>query len=554
MAALGMNTVDTYIPWNFHQPKRSAQPCFDGWRDVERFISLAGGLGLDVIVRPGPYICAEWDNGGLPAWLTASPGIQLRSTDQRFLEAVGSWFDVVVPRIAALQRSNGGPVIAVQVENEYGSYADDAGYLDWMLNALTSRGITELLYTADGPTDLMQDAGSVPGVLATATLGSRATEARELLASRRSGEPFMVAEFWNGWFDHWGERHHVRSARSAAETLGDIVDAGGSVSVYMAHGGTNFGLWAGANHDGSRLQPTVTSYDSDAAIAENGALTPKFFALRERLLGPDAPALDRLDGLDSPAVLPASSLTLTPRSGLLGALRASAAPFRSQRPASFEQLDQPSGLVLYRALPLVPEGEHVLSFTGVHDRAQVFVEGEAIGTIDAGAGEFRIVGDGRPASVEVLVENQGRINYGPLLGQGKGILGHVQIDRRLVLGWEAIGLPLDEWNDGCLSAAREAAAPSAGSGFATALLEVDEPADAFLAFPGFGKGFAWIGDFLLGRYWSIGPQETLYVPAPLLTRGTNLITVLELERFGDAIEVRDAASLGPEEEYVEEFS
>lgn len=282
LAALGLNTVDTYVPWNFHQPRRSA-PRFDGPRDLARFLDLAQDAGLDVIVRPGPYICAEWDNGGLPSWLTGMPGLRPRTSQRLFLDEVARWFDVVVPKIAAAQAAYDGPVVAVQVENEYGSYGDDTDYLEWLRDALVDRGISELLCTADGPTELMQDGGSLPGVLTTATFGSRAGQAARLLRERRADEPFVCAEFWNGWFDHWGDPHHVRSADSAAGALGEILDEGGSVSLYMAHGGTNFGLWAGANHDGTRFQPTVTSYDSDAPIAEHGAVGAKFFALRERL-------------------------------------------------------------------------------------------------------------------------------------------------------------------------------------------------------------------------------------------------------------------------------
>ena len=555
IAAMGLNTVDTYVPWNFHRPRQNAGARFDGWCDVERFIRLAGEVGLDVIVRPGPYICAEWDNGGLPAWVTAMPGVQPRSSQPAYLAAVEEWFDELIPRLVELERRAGGPIVAFQIENEYGSYADDGAYLRWMHEALLTRGVTELLYTADGPTELMQDAGSIPGVLAAATLGSKAGEARDLLRGRRGDEPFLVAEFWNGWFDHWGENHHMRAPQSAAATAQDILDAAGSVSLYMAHGGTNFGLWAGANHDGERLQPTVTSYDSDAPVAENGALTEKYFAYRRLLLGSDAPELDLEE---QPAVLSARTLPIDRAAALLPALRSASSGVSSPAPATFEQLGQASGLVLYRAEVLLPAGRHTLALHGAHDRALVYLDGVPVGVVENGDAEFAIDGERRVAGLEVLVENQGRINYGPLLGQGKGILGHVQVDRRLVLGWESIPLPLDEWDAGHLAALGTAAAAGttaapASSGIARAVLDVDEPVDAFLAFPGFGKGFVWVGDFLLGRYWEIGPQRTLYVPAPLLKRGRNVLTVLELERFGDAVEVREHAELGAAEEYVEEF-
>ncbi|MFF9238105.1 glycoside hydrolase family 35 protein [Streptomyces sp. NPDC014776] len=550
LAALGLNTVDTYVPWNFHE-RTPGEVRFDGWRDVARFLRLAQERGLDAIVRPGPYICAEWDNGGLPAWLTGLPGMRPRTSHPAFLEAVARWFDAVVPRIAQLQAGCGGPVVAVQIENEYGSYGDDRDYVRWVRDALVERGVTELLYTADGPTPLMQDGGSVPGHLAAATFGSRPEQAAALLRSRRPGEPFLCAEFWNGWFDHWGEKHHVRSARSAAEDVGGILDEGGSLSLYMAHGGTNFGLWAGANHDGERLQPTVTSYDSDAPIAEHGSLTEKFFALRERLAAVRGTELPPVPA--DPPVLAPRTLPVTRGAALLDALRAAGTAVRAPAPLAFEELGQSSGLVLYEAEPLLPEGGHVVTVTGLHDRAQVFVDGVPVAVLETETASFTVRGTGAPVRLALLVENQGRINYGPLLGQGKGILGGVRVERRLVHGWTMYRLPLDEWSPRDLAAAAAAAPAGGRAGFATARLTVDEPADAFLALPGFGKGFAWVNGTLLGRYWHIGPQTTLYVPRPLLRAGENSVTVLELEHLGEHLALEAGPRLGPPEEYVETF-
>ncbi|MEU3686123.1 glycoside hydrolase family 35 protein [Streptomyces sp. NPDC030592] len=551
LTALGLNTVDTYVPWNFHE-RTEGDIRFDGPRDLAGFVRLAQEEGLDVVVRPGPYICAEWDNGGLPAWLTGTPGMRLRTSHGPFLEAVDRWFDELIPRIADLQAGRGGPIVAVQIENEYGSYGDDHAYVAHVRDALVARGVTELLYTADGPTPLMQDGGALPGHLAAATFGSRPRQAAELLRSRRPAEPFLCAEFWNGWFDHWGEKHHVRPAAGAAETVGDILDEGGSVSLYMAHGGTNFGLWAGANHDGDRIRPTVTSYDSDAPIAENGALTPKFFALREKLTA--------LDGSGPPRPLPAEPPVLTPRelpvtrhAALLGALRASAEPVHAPLPLSFEELALDSGLVLYEAQPLLPPGNHELTVTGLHDRAQVYVDDAPVAVLDRETATFTVPGNGARVRLALLVENQGRINYGPLLGLRKGILGGVRVERRLVHGWTMRPLPLDRWTPQDL-ARLAAAAPSDGrAGFATAVLAVAEPADTWVALPGFGKGFLWVNDALLGRYWEIGPQTTLYLPGPLLHPGDNTLTVLELERLGDRVTLHDRPDLGPPEEYVETF-
>lgn len=421
LRALGLNTIDTYIAWNFHQAQADSPADFTGWRDFEEFIRIAGDIGLDVVVRPGPYICAEWDNGGFPAWATARCPGTLRTSDPRFLQLVSTWFDELIPRIAALQTGNGGPVVAVQIENEYGSFGDDQAYLRWLRDALSQRGITELMFTADGPTELMLDGGMLAGSFAAMTLGSRPDRALELLRERRADQPMLVAEFWQGWFDHWGELHHVRTARSALCTLREILEAGGSVCLYMAHGGTNFGLRSGANHDGTVLQPTVTSYDSDAPVAESGALTSKFHdyrALFEEYAAAPLPALPA-----EPEVLPGRVLPLQPGMPLLDSLRSASSVVESVTPRSFEDLALDAGMLLYEAEPLIPQHGCDLNVTGLHDRATVFVDDEPVGVIDTENGSLRIPGPGRRVRLSLLVENLGRINYGPLLGQGKGILG-----------------------------------------------------------------------------------------------------------------------------------
>lgn len=547
---LGLNTLDVYVAWNFHQPHEGRGARFDGWRDVEEFISIAGQEGLDVIARPGPYICAEWTNGGLPSWLTRRP-IALRSSDPGFTGPVARWFDELIPRIAALQACHGGPVVAVQVENEYGSYGDDAGYLAWLRTALVDRGIDELLFTADGPTELMLDGGSLDGTLAAVTLGSGAAAARDLHARRRPGEPFMVAEYWDGWFDHWGEKHHVRSAGSAAETLAEVVEGGGSVSIYMAHGGTNFGLWAGSNEDAGAVQPTVTSYDSDAPIAEDGRLTPKFDALRG-VLGAQGPVRSQ-----APRFLPEGSLRLLPRSALLGCLLATGVQTRpAPAPASFERLGLDAGISVHLARPLLPHGRMPLRLTGVADRATVFADGRRLGVVEAPSGEVVVEGDGQPVDLAIVVEAYGRINYGPLLGAPKGLLGPVLVGRRMIHGWRSCAAPLQDWGERELARATASGgdvADEAGAGIATASLRVEDPADTHISLPGSVRGYCWINDFLLGRYDERGPQRSLYCPAPLLHAGLNTVTVLETCRLGQTVELRARPDLGPVDEFVEEF-
>lgn len=538
LAAMGANTVDTYVAWNFHE-RVEGEARFDGWQDVERFIRIAGEVGLDVLVRPSPYICAEWSNGGIPFWLSGRTD-SLRTSDPAYLAAVDAWYDELIPRLVPLQAAYGGPIVAVQVENEYGSFGSDVGYLAHLRDGLRSRGVIEMLTTADGITRDMVEHGSIPGAMTTFTFGTGVSTAIEL---RRQGEALMCSELWGGWFDHWGERHHVRSADSMGATVGELLDAGGSVSLYMAHGGTNFGLWNGANHD-RVLQPTVTSYDSDAPIGEDGTLNDKFHALRA-LFGPlhsgalpPIPAAPRRQGPASAALTPVCALL-----DLVRALPATGAP--SSGPRTFEQLGAEDGLVAYEAEISFAPGA-TLTVDGLHDRATVFLDRERLGTLERdGATSLALPGDGGAGRLTIIVESLGRINYGPFTGEGKGIMGGVMIGRRLVHGWTHRLVPLDAPH-----AASAASSDEISDGVAVATLEIAEPLDAWLAFPGGAKGMVWLNGFLLGRYWAVGPQETLYAPAPLWRDGDNDIVVLDTDGLGSAVEIRERPSFGETEEFI----
>ncbi|MFQ4149271.1 glycoside hydrolase family 35 protein [Arthrobacter sp. LAPM80] len=549
LVEMGVNTLDTYVAWNFHQPYKDVAPDFTGWKDLGRFITMAGAAGLDVIVRPGPYICAEWDNGGFPSWAISNPDMVLRSSDPLFTGVVEEWLDLLLPVIEPLQACHGGPVIAVQIENEYGSYGDDKEYLRWNRKALLDRGMTEILFTADGGTDYFLDGGALPDTWATATLGSRGPEADAVWERRRPGEAFFNVEFWNGWFDHWGEEHHVRSGADAAAEAKKILDVGGSICLYMAHGGTNFGLGSGANHDG-KIQPTITSYDSDAPIAEDGRLTEKFHSMRAAFFEASGRELTPVpEHMQRPArVLAAATFSLTHGTALLDFVRG-VEPVPSVKPLPFEKLGLDRGLVHYSAKAVLPEGEGTIKIRGLHDRASIWVNGIYSGVLTDADGDvgLTVTTDGGVAELEILVENQGRINYGPYFGQGKGILDGVLINQRYVFHWEqrAIDLerPLTELLT--LGASKNPAdRDPLGAGFFHGELQVDEPADTYLAVPGFGKGVVWVNDFLLGRFWEIGPQVTLYLPGPLLKAGANTITVLELEHGGTYAQLREEPDLG----------
>ncbi|MBS2538749.1 beta-galactosidase [Catenulispora sp. NF23] len=555
LRAMGCNTIEVYIAWNFHQGEPGPAR-FDGWRDVAGFVRLADEVGLDVIVRPGPYICAEWDFGGLPAWLLADENVRLRTTDPTYLAAVDAWFDQLIPVLADLQATRGGPIVALQIENEYGSFGADPEYLGHLRKGLIERGVDTLLFTADGPQDLMLAGGSLPDVLATVNFGSHAAEGFAGLRRFRPDDPQVCMEYWNGWFDHFGEGHHTRTPEDAAQTLDQILAAGASVNLYMGHGGTNFGFWAGANHSGllagdPGYQPTITSYDYDAPVGEAGELTPKFHLFRE-VIGRHV----ELPDAEPPAPLPrAKPQTVTaPR---IAALRdhvdlLAPDPVRRPTPEPIEKLGHAFGLVHYRRRLDGPARTHTLRIEGVRDLAQVFADGKLLGMLERDRPEQTLdlqIPDGG-LDLEILVEPLGRVNYGPHLADRKGLVGGVRLDHQFQFGWEQRVLQLDDLA-GLPTAQNQdpAAGSTAGPAFHRAAVVLPEPADGFLAVPSTARSLVWLNGFLLGRLWNRGPQVTLYAPAPLWRAGENEILVLALEPEPGSqsleVELRDTPDLGP---------
>ncbi|WP_420114474.1 beta-galactosidase [Pseudactinotalea sp.] len=523
LQAMGADSVETYVPWNLHEP-RPGEHTFAGIADLGGFLDLAHDLGLRAIVRPGPYICAEWDNGGLPSWLTGRPGIAIRTRDPHYLAAVDAWFDVLIPVIAARQVTRGGPVSMVQVENEYGSYGSDIVYLEHLRDGLAARGIDVPLFTSDGPEDHMLTGGTIPGVWATVNFGSRGSEAFATLRRHRPDDAPFCMEFWNGWFDHWGAPHHVRSAEDATAALEEILDAGGSVNVYMAHGGTSFGTTAGANNHGA-YTPTITSYDYDAPIDEAGRPTPKFWAYREAI------ARRRPVTHEVPApypVLTSGEVTLT-RALPLGAVLDGLPVVESGHAPTFEELGLDHGVVRYRAHVRGPRQEYPLTLPGLADRAHVYADGRLLGVLERGAeGGLPLAIPASGVDLEVVVESMGRVNYGPWLGERKGLVGGVLHERQHVHGFASAALPLTTLPELDWAAAGPADSVD-GAAFHSGTFAADGPADAFLTLPGWAKGYVWVNGFALGRYWDNGPQRTLYVPAPVLRAGENEIVVLELD-------------------------
>ncbi|MFJ6934440.1 beta-galactosidase family protein [Streptomyces sp. NPDC101132] len=542
LRAMGVNTVETYVAWNFHQPA-PGRADFDGDRDVAAFVRLAGELDLDVIVRPGPYICAEWEAGGLPGWLLADPAVRLRRSNGPYLAAVDAWFDLLVPRLLPLLASAGGPVVAMAVENEYGSYGNDTGHLEHLRDGLVRRGVDCLLFTADGAADGFQLGGRLPGLLTTGTFGSRPDAALDCLRRHQPRGPLVCMEFWHGWFDHWGGPHRTRDAKEAAGVLDRLLSAGASVNIYMGHGGTNFGWWNGANHEDGHYRPDTTSYDYDAPVGEAGELTEKFHLFREVIARHLPGAAHPLP--EPPARLAPASGSVTGSAPLGGALDALADVHHRLEPEPMEAFGQNLGLIHYRTRLRGPLGGAELRVDGLADRALVFLDGQPLGVLERDRPEEALpvaVPEGG-AVLELLVENMGRINYGPLLADRKGITGGVRLDNQYQFGWEVRPLPLADLSG------LEFGAPGAVAGPAFHRLELDvaAPADGFLALPGWTKGAVWLNGFHLGRYWDRGPQRTLYAPAPLWRAGVNELVVLELHERGTQVELRDRPDLGPEE-------
>ncbi|RUT45299.1 beta-galactosidase [Paenibacillus anaericanus] len=524
LKACGFNTVETYIPWNFHEPYEG-EFVFEGMADLEKFIQIAGELGLYVIVRPSPFICAEWEFGGLPAWLLADPRMHLRCYHLPYLEKVDAYYDELIPRLIPLLSTNGGPIICMQVENEYGSYGNDQVYLQYLKDGLIKRGVDVLLFTSDGPDDFMLQGGMVPGVWASANFGSQPTEAFRKLTEYQPDQPLMCMEYWNGWFDHWGEEHHTRPADDVANVLDEMMTVGASVNFYMFHGGTNFGFYNGANFQ-DKYAPTITSYDYDVLVSECGDITEKFHAVRKVIakyvdLGPlelPEPIAKRNFGI----------VHMTEQVKLLSSLDSLSSPIQSTCPEPMERLGQNNGFILYSTRLTGPRPESRLNLQEVRDRAMIFVDGTYKGTIERWNPDQEVAFSVPPegVTVSILVENMGRVNYGPHIKDPKGITEGVRFGQQFLYHWTIHSLPLDDFSN--LSFEPSVQTLPNEPSFYRGEFMVDELADTFLNMKGWTKGVAYINGFNLGRYWEIGPQETLYIPGPLLRKGKNELIIFEL--------------------------
>lgn len=515
---------------------------FAGRWDLASFIRQIDKVGLKMIIRPGPYICAEWDWGGLPSWLLRYPDIRVRSSlDKRYMAAVEAYFSRLLPLLAVYQYKKGtGPIIAFQVENELGSYSHDFSYMRFLREQFEKYGINELLLTSDGKRGLVR--GAVPGALMTVNFYADPVKNLKALAAVQPNKPLMVTEYWIGWFDHWGEKHHTKNVATLKDKLHSILRVyNASINFYMFVGGTNFEFWNGANFM-KVYQPTVTSYDYDAAISECGDTTPKYDMIKDMIasLSADVP-------MDAPKVpinsLKAAYQTVYPTESMsytqLGKLLPPGKLQILERPSAMEDLyinmksGQGYGYLLYQ------RDVQDLSFVQLKgtwlDRAIVLYNNEKVATFDwtQRADRIPVHSKRQRNSLEVLVENMGRVNFAKLGGQKKGILGDLLGDGvNLTSGWLHTPLEFDEAFNSRLRMSsawgkyREHRVPAAYR----AQLTIDgEPRDTFLDMGAWGKGVVLVNGFTVGRYWERGPQQTLYIPAPLLSSGTNELIVFETD-------------------------
>ncbi len=527
--AMGLNTISTYVFWNLHEPRPGVYD-FAGQNDVAEYIREAGQEGLSVILRPGPYVCAEWELGGYPAWLLADSTMVLRSTDPRFTAPAERWLRRLGRELVPLLSTHGGPIVAVQVENEYGSFDADASYLRWSVNALKAAGLGDvLLYTADGPEQLPR--GTLPDLPAVVNFGPGDADSAfaKLVAFRPGQAPaaLMAGEYWAGWFDSWGQPHHATDAEREARELEWMLDRGYSVNLYMFHGGSTRGFMNGANGSPARgdYAPQTSSYDYDAALDESGRPTRKYFLFRDVLARHSATPLPPVPATPAPIAIPAFALKQAlPLSSVL------AMPIRSDRPRSMESIGQSYGYILYRATLSGPvQGDLVLQ--RLRDYARVDLDGKLVGFLDRRLGQARLPLSAPSGShtLDVLVENTGRINFTKALRtERKGLDGAVTLGGREVTGWRIYPLPMTAPVQSLPRREFRAMTPT-GPAFYRATFTVAHPGDTFLDLRGWGKGAVWVNGHALGRFWSIGPQQTLYLPGPWLHAGPNDVVVFDLD-------------------------
>ena len=525
MHAMGLNTACAYLFWNFHEFKKGSYH-WEGQADVAEFCKIAQEEGMWVVLRPGPYACAEWDGGGMPWWLLKNPDIKLRTQDPEFIKAATDWFKEVGRVLGPLQITRGGPILMAQVENEYGSYGKDAEYMGKMRQALIDGGFDIPLFACNPAGDLRN--GRRDDLFQVVNFGSDPANGFKKLRDIQPKGPLMCGEFYPGWFDTWGAPHHLGKTDQYLKDLEFMLQNRGSFSIYMAHGGTSFGLWAGADRP---FKPDTSSYDYDAPISEAGWIGEKFKLTRDLM----KKHLDPGEKLpEPPAALPMMTLpafTLTQAAPIFGNLPA---PISDSEPRNMEAYDQGHGMMVYRTtLPAGPAGK--LQVDQANDFAWVFVDGKQAGIMDRRSRRFSVSIPARekPAQLDILMEAMGHVNFGIEIHDRKGIRGPVRFasgadETKIEGNWQIYPLPLDALMLSGLKWISAAEKTTKGPSFWRGEFKVTKPADTFLDLSTWGKGVVWVNGHCLARYWNIGPTQTAYLPGAWLKAGANEVVVLDL--------------------------
>ncbi|MGN6180211.1 MAG: glycoside hydrolase family 35 protein [Mucilaginibacter sp.] len=520
--AMGLNTIGTYVFWNLHEPQKGKFD-FNGNNDIAEFVKIAREEGLWVILRPSPYICAEWEFGGYPYWLQNEKGLIVRSKEPQYLKEYKAYINEVGKRLAPLQINHGGNILMVQIENEYGSYGNDRAYMTINQQLFRDAGFDGLLYTCDPAPAVSK--GHLPGLLPGVNGLDNPTKVKRIVNANHEGKgPYFVSEWYPAWFDWWGAPHHTIAAKLYAGKLDTLLGAGISVNMYMFHGGTTRGFMNGANFkDISPYEPQVSSYDYDAPLDEAGNPTPKYLAFRAAI------ARHLPEGTNLPSVPSAKPAIAIPNIRLTNAENVNKIlpkPVVNSKPLTFEDLHQAYGFVLYRTT-LQGGAKGILKLDKLRDYAIIMLNGKTIGALDRRLNQDSItitLPKGR-VLLDIMVENLGRINFGKyMLDNKQGITQGVFFNGRELLNWKMFGLPFSNI----------ASVPFTAKSFNTnspvirkGYFNLTKIADTYLDMRDWGKGVVWVNGHNLGRYWSIGPQQTIYVPAEWLKK-KNEIVILEL--------------------------
>ena len=532
LKALGFNTVETYVPWNMHEPKKGEFD-FQGILDIEKFLQTAQDLGLYAIVRPSPFICAEWEFGGIPAWLL-NEDMRIRSSDASYLQAVADYYDELLPRLVPRLLDKGGNILMMQVENEYGSYGEDKDYLRVIRQMMLDRGLDCPLFTSDGPWRATLKAGTLieEDLFVTGNFGSKAdynfAQMQEFFDEHGKKWPLMCMEFWDGWFNRWKEPIIKRDPEELAQAVHEVLKQG-SINLYMFHGGTNFGFMNGCSARGVTDLPQVTSYDYDALLDEQGNPTPKYFAV-QKMMETYYPEYLQMKPLTKES-FELRDIALSEKVSLFETLPDLAQPVKSLYPVKMEDLGQNYGYLLYRTEASWDADEEKIRVIDGRDRMQLFVDGKLMATqYQAEIGQDIFVAGEKKAThcIDILMENMGRVNYGHKFladTQRKGIRTGVCKDLHFLLNWQQYPLSFENTENIDFSKGWQPQQPA----FYAFDFEMKALKDTYLDLSGFGKGVAFVNGVNIGRFWNVGPTLSLYIPHSLLKEGHNRIIIFETE-------------------------